>query len=34
MLLDRMAGAEPEARRLIEPELVVRESTGAAPRPA
>ncbi len=31
MLLDRMAGAEPEARRLIEPELVVRESTGAAP---
>ncbi|MBF8191227.1 LacI family DNA-binding transcriptional regulator [Nonomuraea sp. K274] len=32
LLLDRMAGVEPEARRLIEPELVVRESTGAAPR--
>ncbi|MEV0627293.1 LacI family DNA-binding transcriptional regulator [Nonomuraea wenchangensis] len=31
MLLDRMAGTEPESRRLVEPELVVRESTGAAP---
>ncbi|WP_425465381.1 LacI family DNA-binding transcriptional regulator [Nonomuraea mesophila] len=31
MLLDRMAGADPEGRRLVEPELVVRESTGAVP---
>ncbi|WP_438943163.1 LacI family DNA-binding transcriptional regulator [Nonomuraea aridisoli] len=27
LLLDRMAGAEPQARVLVEPELVVREST-------
>ncbi|WP_449290136.1 LacI family DNA-binding transcriptional regulator [Nonomuraea purpurea] len=33
LLLDRMEGAGPDARRLVEPELVVRESTGAAPRP-
>ncbi|MGW2223634.1 substrate-binding domain-containing protein, partial [Nonomuraea sp. NPDC001684] len=31
LLLDFMAGHEPEARRLVEPELVVRESTGARP---
>ncbi|MEV1177360.1 LacI family DNA-binding transcriptional regulator [Nonomuraea sp. NPDC049784] len=31
MLLDRMAGTEPDRRRLVEPELVVRESTGPAP---
>ncbi|TDC04495.1 LacI family DNA-binding transcriptional regulator [Nonomuraea longispora] len=31
MLLDRMAGADTDGRRLVEPELVVRESTGAAP---
>ncbi|MGP3933799.1 LacI family DNA-binding transcriptional regulator [Nonomuraea sp. KM88] len=31
MLLDRMAGADPDGRRLVEPELVIRESTGAAP---
>ncbi|TDD18245.1 LacI family DNA-binding transcriptional regulator [Nonomuraea diastatica] len=31
MLLDRMAGADLDGRRLVEPELVVRESTGAAP---
>ncbi|GAB2955488.1 LacI family DNA-binding transcriptional regulator [Nonomuraea fastidiosa] len=30
MLLDRMAGAEPESRRLVEPELVVRDSTARA----
>ncbi|GAA3236999.1 LacI family DNA-binding transcriptional regulator [Nonomuraea helvata] len=31
LLLDRMAGTEPDRRRLVEPELVVRESTGPAP---
>ncbi|QFY14680.1 LacI family DNA-binding transcriptional regulator [Nonomuraea phyllanthi] len=31
LLLDRMAGTEPDQRRLIEPELVVRESTAPAP---
>jgi DNA-binding LacI/PurR family transcriptional regulator len=31
LLLDRMAGHEPELRRLVEPELVVRESTGVKP---
>ncbi|MFI7420741.1 LacI family DNA-binding transcriptional regulator [Nonomuraea sp. NPDC049684] len=31
LLLDFMAGHEPEPRRLVEPELVVRESTGARP---
>ncbi|MFI9595299.1 LacI family DNA-binding transcriptional regulator [Nonomuraea sp. NPDC052265] len=31
LLLDFMAGHEPEARRLVEPELVVRESTGVRP---
>ncbi|WP_433430108.1 LacI family DNA-binding transcriptional regulator [Nonomuraea sp. CA-141351] len=31
MLLDRMAGTEPDRRRLVEPELVVRESTAPAP---
>jgi DNA-binding LacI/PurR family transcriptional regulator len=31
LLLDLMAGTQPGARRLIEPELIVRESTGAAP---
>jgi DNA-binding LacI/PurR family transcriptional regulator len=31
LLLDRMAGSAGPARRLVEPELVVRESTGAAP---
>ncbi|MEV4111300.1 LacI family DNA-binding transcriptional regulator [Nonomuraea sp. NPDC049695] len=31
LLLDRMAGAEPDRRRLVEPELVVRESTAPAP---
>ncbi|HEX4812726.1 MAG TPA: LacI family DNA-binding transcriptional regulator [Nonomuraea sp.] len=29
LLLDRMAGAEPEARRLVEPELIVRDSTAS-----
>ncbi|MET7331503.1 LacI family DNA-binding transcriptional regulator [Nonomuraea sp. NPDC005650] len=33
LLLDRMAGAEADARRLVEPELVVRESTAPAPKP-
>ncbi|HUR03985.1 MAG TPA: substrate-binding domain-containing protein, partial [Nonomuraea sp.] len=28
LLLDRMAGAKKETQRLVEPELVVRESTG------
>ncbi|MBB5784268.1 DNA-binding LacI/PurR family transcriptional regulator [Nonomuraea jabiensis] len=31
LLLDRMAGASVDARRLVEPELVVRESTAPAP---
>ncbi|MEV0231712.1 LacI family DNA-binding transcriptional regulator [Nonomuraea sp. NPDC050786] len=31
LLLDRMAGTEPDRRRLVEPELVVRESTGPSP---
>jgi DNA-binding LacI/PurR family transcriptional regulator len=31
LLLDRMAGTAGPTRRLVEPELVVRESTGAAP---
>ncbi|MEQ4719183.1 LacI family DNA-binding transcriptional regulator [Nonomuraea sp. B19D2] len=30
LLLDRMAGTEPDRRRLVEPELVVRESTAPA----
>ncbi|RVX42522.1 LacI family transcriptional regulator [Nonomuraea polychroma] len=29
LLLDRMAGAESDARRLVEPELIVRESTAS-----
>ncbi|MER6950244.1 LacI family DNA-binding transcriptional regulator [Nonomuraea sp. NPDC000554] len=33
LLLDRMAGEGGDARHLVEPELVVRDSTGAAPRP-
>ncbi|MEV0595180.1 LacI family DNA-binding transcriptional regulator [Nonomuraea cavernae] len=32
LLLDQMAGEPGESRRLVEPDLVVRESTGAAPR--
>ncbi|MEU8249582.1 LacI family DNA-binding transcriptional regulator [Nonomuraea sp. NPDC048916] len=32
LLLDRMAGEPAESRRLVEPDLVVRESTGAARR--
>ncbi|WP_049564453.1 LacI family DNA-binding transcriptional regulator [Nonomuraea sp. SBT364] len=32
LLLDRMAGKGEEARRLVEPELVVRESTAPPPR--
>ncbi|MFO7251821.1 MAG: LacI family DNA-binding transcriptional regulator [Actinomycetes bacterium] len=31
LLLDRMAGGEGAARRLVEPELIVRDSTGPAP---
>lgn len=31
LLLDRMSGAEAAARRLVEPELIVRDSTGPAP---
>ncbi|TQS16666.1 LacI family DNA-binding transcriptional regulator [Microbispora hainanensis] len=31
LLLDRIAGVEGEARRMVEPELVVRESTGVRP---
>jgi DNA-binding LacI/PurR family transcriptional regulator len=31
LLLDRMAGHTEPARRLVEPQLVVRESTGPAP---
>lgn len=31
LLLDRMAGTESAPRRLVEPELLVRESTGPAP---
>ncbi|MFI7632922.1 LacI family DNA-binding transcriptional regulator [Nonomuraea sp. NPDC049400] len=30
LLIDRMAGTEPDRRRLVEPELVVRESTAPA----
>ncbi|GAB3903478.1 hypothetical protein GCM10027612_70020 [Microbispora bryophytorum subsp. camponoti] len=30
LLLDRIAGVEGEARRMVEPELVVRESTGVS----
>ncbi|MER5646286.1 LacI family DNA-binding transcriptional regulator [Streptosporangium sp. NPDC002524] len=32
VLLDQMAGRPSQPRRLVEPELIVRESTGAAPR--
>ncbi|MEU8383458.1 LacI family DNA-binding transcriptional regulator [Streptosporangium sp. NPDC048865] len=31
LLLDQMAGRPSQTRRLVEPELIVRESTGAAP---
>ncbi|MEW9533270.1 LacI family DNA-binding transcriptional regulator [Microbispora sp. NPDC049125] len=31
LLLDRIGGTEGDARRLVEPELVVRESTGMSP---
>ncbi|WP_101786858.1 LacI family DNA-binding transcriptional regulator [Nonomuraea indica] len=34
LLLDRMAGEERESRRMVEPDLVVRESTGAPRSPA
>ncbi len=31
VLLDQMAGRPSQPRRLVEPELIVRESTGTAP---